>query len=804
MSNIHLCRNVTAAEINETTYNANTIGALLAAYRSTIMHSPKVQNMESEAVYRLIQRDLQKADKAYALITSNKLRPKELDSFIDVLKTLILSCMRKNKLVELCRVFYKEEHETECETVMGYGDDRGPPAVHSVPPDSIPVEQQPTNNTAVESLGCEEHTEIGMHDVAHSTPPLEAPQFEAVSEKLEYTEVAPYVPEVADVTPPLELPQPDGDTEVPDHEDGVEEQPSLEGSNALQALIEDGVEDQAIVEGSHARQHIGIQTKLPIADEDKCKGCSAGKELVEFCYTNRLDYCNVNMLKQLLHACFTNSSSEGDNCKKCEKVLEVIHNVEEMQLMGIQDDALYDVAKKAKKRIRASMKKSTNATVKKRKYVRKNKCPPKKTPKHDKKTLGPVASLYGRFAELDDEGNFTSPPPQCKLRKSPASVVQFARFMEWALKGHYKLHDFMKGKAPDFNGVNNEWRTKTSSCMFDVGCTSWLRLEHNKARLSSWIIPMRCVPGAFKSTELQFPKYTYQGSLWVEDISEEEKVSIAIGEEMELTPCVMLACAPTQDGTDVGLFIRLDDLYCLIQRMRKYCENLARRTLATIAETPEEKKKMAPNEIIGKGIFYNILARSLFPADSCGAILKYGTYSGTSTAKKNRSTSAGSSDDEDVQNEELQESPFVNFRFDCMFSLSPDGKRSPFVPGLMRSILTDEVRKLTSLRDEKLNDVMKDIIKKDASSFSTKPNVGIVTFKKWIKTCYEKQMRTIIGHYMQEMDCVSEEFQSFRVWLNDVYYKRHDIWPNLFGGHVQESFSDMAQKKLTDSSSEDD
>ncbi|CAG0923837.1 unnamed protein product [Notodromas monacha] len=403
MSNIHLCRNVTAAEINETTYNANTIGALLAAYRSTIMHSPKVQNMESEAVYRLIQRDLQKADKAYALITSNKLRPKELDSFIDVLKTLILSCMRKNKLVELCRVFYKEEHETECETVMGHGDDRGPPAVHSVPPDSIPGEQQPTNNTAVmESLGCEEHTEIGMHDVAHSTPPSEAPQFEAVSEKFEYTEVAPYVPEVADVTPPLELPQPDGDTEVPDHgvadiaelrrtnelslpeyeipdsgnqhssqfveadqhptdshallEDGVEEQPSLEGSNALQALIEDGVEDQPSVEGSHARQHIGIQTKLPIADEDKCKGCSAGKELVEFCYTNRLDYCNVNMLKQLLHACFTNSSSEGDNCKKCEKVLEVIHNVEEMQLMGIQDDALYDVAKKAKKRIRASMK----------------------------------------------------------------------------------------------------------------------------------------------------------------------------------------------------------------------------------------------------------------------------------------------------------------------------------------------------------------------------------------------------------------------------------------------------------------
>ncbi|CAG0923836.1 unnamed protein product [Notodromas monacha] len=273
---------------------------------------------------------------------------------------------------------------------------------------------------------------------------------------------------------------------------------------------------------------------------------------------------------------------------------------------------------------------------------------------------------------------------------------------------------------------------------------------------------------------------------------------------MELTPCVMLACAPTQDGTDVGLFIRLDDLYCLIQRMRKYCENLARRTLASIAETPEEKKKMAPNEIIGKGIFYNILARSLFPADSCGAILKYGTYSGTSTAKKNRSTSAGSSDDEDVQNEELQESPFVNFRFDCMFSLSPDGKRSPFVPGLMRSILTDEVRKLTNLRDEKLNDVMKDIIKKDASSFSTKPNIGIVTFKKWIKTCYEKQMRTIIGHYMQEMDCVSKEFQSFRVWLNDVYYKRHDIWPNLFGGHVQESFSDMAQKNLTDSSSDDD
>ncbi|CAG0924639.1 unnamed protein product, partial [Notodromas monacha] len=655
MSNIHLCRNVTAAEINNTTYNANTIGALLAAYRSTIMHSPKVQNMESEAVCGLIQRDLQKGDKAYALITPNKLRPNQLDSFIEVLKTLILSCMKKNKWVELCRVLYKEENETGCETVIGQGDDRRPPAVHSVPPDSIPGELQPTNNTAVESLG--------------------------------YTQVPLYVPEVADVTPPLELPQPDGDEhssqfveadknptdsdalledgveeqpslledgveEQPSLlEDGVEEQPSLEGSNTRQALLEDGVEDQPSLEGSNTRQHIGIQTKLPIADEGECKGCSAGKELVEFCYTHRLDYCNVNMLKLLLHACFTNSSSEGPNCKKCEKVLELVHNIEEMQLKGIQDDALYEVAKKAKKIIRASMKKSTKATVQKRKYIRKNKCPSKKTPKHDKKTLGPVASMYGRFAEVDDEG------------------------------------------------VNNEWRTKMSSCIFDVGCTSWLRLEHNKARLSSWIIPMRCVSGAFKSTQLQFPKYTYQGSLWVEDISNEEKVSIAMGE--------------------------------------------------------------APNEIIGKGIFYNILARSLFPADSCGAILKYGTYSGTSSAKKNRSTSAGSSDEEDVQNKELQESPFVNFRFDCMFSLSPDGKRSPFVPGLMRSILTDEVRKLKNLRDKKLMEVMKDI-KKDASSFSTKPNIGIVTFKKWIKTCYEKQMRTIIGNYMQEMDCVSEEFQSFR------------------------------------------
>ncbi|CAG0917249.1 unnamed protein product [Notodromas monacha] len=747
------------------------------------MHSPKVLNMESVAVYRLIQKDLKRADDGVNLITRNKFLASHLPVLIDTVKTRITTCMKRNKLTELCRILYKVEEDTKSAAL---------PVSVDVPPVSAVSKINGGTDVSHKKYVCGpdpvDMGQLELFKLPASEPASEDPQNDSVTDvSHEKGDCGPDPVDLGQVQvselPASEVPKNDSVTDV-SHEKGdcgpdpvdlgqvqVLELPASEDPQNDSVTGDCGpdpvdvgqvqVLELPASEDPKNDSVTGIKRRLPSDDED-CTRCTAGMELVRFCYTQQLDYCSSNMLKLLLHASLTDSTLEGPNCERCEKLLDLVVNVEEMQTKGMQDEELYKIAMKTKKAIMVSMK-----------------CPPKKTARHDLKSLGPVATLLGRFAEVDEEGQFKHQPPKCKLCKSPVSVVQFASFMTWALKAHYKMHDLLKGKTADYNGVNNDWRSIMSSFVFDVGCTAWLRLERNKGRLSAWSIPMRCVPGALKSSDLKFPKATYKGSLSVEDITPEEKVTIALGKDKQLTECVMIACNACQDGSDMGLFIRVDDLDCLIQRMQMYCKNLARRSLVQKAGTPQEKRNLEPSGIIGKGIFYNILARLLFPADSCTGILKYSTYSGTNN-KKRLNTSGSCDEDEEDNGKEVEESSFVTFQFDCMFGLSPDGIRSPFVPGLLRSILWEEIQKLKQHSSDKLEEVLKEVIRKDTSSFVNELYIGIVSFKKWIKTCYEKQMRTIIGNYMQEIGGVSKEYASFQIWLNDVYYQHYAIWPDVF------------------------
>ncbi|CAG0919130.1 unnamed protein product [Notodromas monacha] len=49
-------------------------------------------------------------------------------------------------------------------------------------------------------------------------------------------------------------------------------------------------------------------------------------------------------------------------------------------------------------------------------------------------------------------GNLLEKPPSCYLNESKEAVVQFAKFMIWAMKDHTNMYNLLIGKSPDYNG----------------------------------------------------------------------------------------------------------------------------------------------------------------------------------------------------------------------------------------------------------------------------------------------------------------------------------------------------------------
>ncbi|CAG0918004.1 unnamed protein product [Notodromas monacha] len=180
------------------------------------------------------------------------------------------------------------------------------------------------------------------------------------------------------------------------------------------------------------------------------------------------------------------------------------------------------------------------------------------------------------------------------------------------------------------------------------------------------------------------------------------------------------------------------------------------------ALSPEKKVTINLSKIPeGRGIFYNVLVRALFPADSSAGLTRNA-----------------------LEMFERKDCEFFTFREDLIFleyEYKNHKKSQSFFPKLLKSVLQNEAKAfLQKCNDDTMEEDLIDQAETCEKCFSDDGKVVLGDFKKWLQNCNEVLTKTIVGRYMENTSLISQEFKSFELWHKEIYNKRAELWNEFF------------------------